>query len=708
MSETINPFGHDIIKLETEFCGQTLSIETGRLAFLADGAVTVRYGDTVVLGTAVVDHKPRAGADFFPMMVDYEEKMYAAGKISGSRFIKREGRASDHATLAARLIDRPIRPLFPKGFRNEVQAVATVLSTDSQYSTETLGITAVSTALMLSGAPFEGPVAGVKVGLVDDELVAFPNAEQMQRSRLDLTVAGTEDAIMMVEAGAHEVDEDTMLQALELAHEAIQPLIKLQKDLREQVQPQAMEYELAAEDEELQHAIADFLSDKLGPAIRHESRWERHKGFNNLKEATFEHFASKHPDKFEHAHIEAAFEEAIKADVRAAILDEHERPDKRKPSDIRDISCEVGMLPRTHGSGLFTRGTTQVLNITTLASPGYAQIIDTMEEDDKKHFMHHYNFPGFSTGEVRPMRGPGRREIGHGALAERGLEAVIPSQEDFPYVIRTVSEVMTSNGSTSMGSVCAATLSLMDAGVPIQRPVSGIAMGLMMSEDGSDYEILSDIAGEEDFAGDMDFKVAGSREGITALQMDIKIKGLTTDILKAALERAREGRLHILEEMLKTIDAPRQELNAQAPRIIQHRIDPAKIGNVIGKGGETIQKIVEDTGAQVDIDDDGTVHIAGEQGNAAGAEAALDTIKELTEDPEVGTIYEGKVVKVMEYGAFVEISPGKDGLLHISELDERHIDDIHNELQEGDTVRVKLIAVDDMGRLKLSKKQAQA
>lgn len=703
MTQTINPFGTDPVRVETQFQGQTLAIETGRMAFLADGAVSVHYGDTVVLGTAVVSHQPREGADFFPMMIDYEEKMYAAGKISGSRFVKREGRASDQATLAARLIDRPIRPLFPKGFRNEVQAVATVLSADSRYSTEILAMTAISSALTLTGAPFEGPVASVNVGLVDGELVAFPEAEQMERSQLNLTVAGTQEAIMMVEAGAQEVDEETMLDALQFAHEAIQPLVQLQKELAEKIQPEPMEYETAEDDKELEQAMEAFLADKLGPAIRHEDRWERHKGFNNLKEATFEHFAHKHPSKFERAHIEAAFESAIKADVRRAILEEDERPDKRGRDEIRQLSSEVGLLPQAHGSGLFTRGTTQVLNITTLAAPGYAQVIDTMEEDSKKHFMHHYNFPAFSTGEIRPMRSPGRREIGHGALAERALEAVIPSQEDFPYVIRTVSEVLTSNGSTSMGSVCAGTLSLMDAGVPITRPVSGIAMGLMMGE-GDEYVILSDIAGEEDFAGDMDFKVAGTSDGITALQMDIKIAGITSSILGDALERAKTGRAHILDSMLQTLDAPRQNLSEQAPRILQYKIDPEKIGDVIGKGGEVIQGITEDTGVNIDIQDDGLVYIAADKGNASGAEKALEIVKQLTQSPEVGNVYEGKVVRIMDYGAFIEIAPGKDGLLHISEIADRHVEDVRDEFNEGDTVRVKLISIDDMGRLKLSKK----
>ncbi len=706
MGNIIHPFDGAQEKVETEFQGKTLSIETGQMAFLADGAVTVTYGDTVVLGTAVVDHTHREGADFFPMMIDYEEKMYASGKISGSRFIKREGRASDQATLAARLIDRPIRPLFPKGFRNEVQGVATVLSTDMQHSTEILGMAAISSALSLTGAPFKGPIAGVTIGMVDEELVVFPDTEQMEKSDLNLTVAGTREAIMMVEGGANEVDEETMLKALNLAHESIQPIIDLQEQLTEKIKPEPMEYELAEKDPELEQAMEEFLRDKLGSAIRHEYHWERHRAFNNLKEAVFEHFASEHPDRFERAHIEESYEKAIKAEVRRAILQEHKRPDNREPDEIRPLSSQVGLLPRVHGSGLFTRGTTQVLNVTTLASPSYAQVIDTMEEDEKKHFIHHYNFPGYSTGEVKPMRSPGRREIGHGALAERALEPMIPPQDEFPYVIRSVSEVVTSNGSTSMASVCGSTMSLMDAGVPIKRPVSGIAMGLMMDEAG-EYEILSDIIGGEDFSGDMDFKVAGTSEGITAVQMDIKIEGITPEIMENALSQAHTGRAYILDRMLETIAEPRSDLSSRAPRILQYRIDPEKIRDVIGKGGETVNKLIEETGAQIDIEDDGLIYIAAEQGNAEGAETALEKIKALTTEPEVGEIYEGTVVRLMEYGAFVEIMPGKDGLLHISELEDHHIDDIHNELSEGDTVTVKLISIDEMGRLKLSKKQAE-
>lgn len=702
MSNIIHPFGGKQISLETEFCGRKLTIETGTMAFLADGAVTVRYGDTLILGTAVVVHQPREGTDFFPLTIDYEERMYAAGKISGSRFIKREAKPSEAATLAARLIDRPIRPLFPKGYRNEVQGIATILAADPEYSTDVLGMTAISAALTLTGAPFAGPIAGVKVGRIDGKLAAFPTNEELTGSDLELTVAGTKDAIMMVEAGANEIDEETMVKALELAHKSLQPAIELQEKLAKELAVEPREFEPMKMDEELEKAMEKFLHDKLGPAVRHESHWERHRTVLNLKEAVYEHFASEHPDKYERAHLDMAFDAAIKAEVRRAILQEGERPDKRKSDEIRPLSSVVGMVPRVHGSAVFTRGSTQVLNITTLASPSFAMLIDTMEEDVKKHFMHHYNFPPYSTGEAKFMRSPGRREIGHGALAERALEPVIPSQEDFPYVIRTVSEAITSNGSTSMASVCGATLSLMDAGVPIRKPVSGIAMGLMTS--GDDYTILSDIAGAEDFAGDMDFKVAGTSDGITALQMDIKVTGITPKIMAEALKQAKTGRAHILKHMLEVLPETRGELGEHAPRILKLRISPDKIRDVIGKGGDTINGIIEQTGAEIDIQDDGLVFIAAPPGNAKGAEEAIEIIKGLTEDPEVGQIYKGKVVKIMEFGAFVEIMPGRDGLLHISEIADHHVDQVTDELSEGDEVTVKLVEVDDRGRLRLSKR----
>lgn len=697
MSHIIHPFGGTTQRFETEFCGRPLIIETGHMAFLADGAVTVRYGDTMVLGTAVMSNSPREGIDFFPLLVDYEERMYATGKISGSRFMKREGRASEQATLTARLIDRPIRPLFPKGFRNDVQAVATVLSADMVHSADAIAMTAVSTALMLSGAPFEGPVAGVRVGLVDGELVAYPTTEQMENSTLDLMVAGTAEAIMMAEAGAHEVDEATIVRAIEFAHEAIQPVIKLQLKVAAAVGVTAKEYELHRANPEAKQEIANYLADKLGPAVRHENQYTRHDAIKNLRREVVDTFGHK----YDGDDIETAFGKVIDDEIRRAILIDGVRPDGRSTEQIRPISSMVGLIPRAHGSGLFTRGTTQVLNTTTLASTSYSQLIDTMEQDTTKRYMHHYNFPPYSTGEVRPFRTPSRRDIGHGALAERALLPMIPSVEDFPYTIRTVSEAISSNGSTSMASVCGSTLSLMDAGVPLKRPVSGIAMGLMVGE-GDTHVILSDIQGAEDFAGDMDFKVAGTTNGVTALQMDIKVKGITPQIMSKALEQAREGRAHILAKMLETIAEPRPELADHAPRITKLMIDPEQIREVIGKGGETINKIIAETGVEIDIEENGLVMIASQ--DAEAAKAAVTWIERLTARPEVGQTYTGTVVKVMEFGAFVEVMPGKDGLVHISQLANRRVEKVTDIVSEGDEVRVKLTEIDDKGRLNLTMK----
>ena len=702
MSKIIHPFGGKLQHFTTEFAGRKLTIETGTMGFLADGAVTVRYGDTVVLGTAVVSNLPRPGIDFFPLLIDYEERFYATGKISGSRFIKREGRASEHATLSARLIDRPIRPLFPKGFRNDVQSVAMVLSADLEYAPNIIAMTAISTALMLSGAPFEGPVAGVRVGLIDGELVAFPSEEQMHTSKLDLTVAGTKDAIMMVEAGADEVDEETMISAIELAHKAIQPLIKLQEEVVAAFGVKKKEYDLVTADEDLVAAIKHFLEGKLGAAVRHQDHYARHDAIRNLESETLEHFS----ENYERPTLEVAFRKVIDYEIRRGILEDGARPDGRKTDEVRDISATVGLLPRTHGSALFTRGSTQVLNVTTLASTSYAQLIDTMEEDTTKRYMHHYNAPGYSGGEVKPMRSPGRREIGHGALAERALLPVIPTVEDFPYTIRTVSEVLSQNGSSSMASVCGSTLSLMDAGVPISKPVAGIAMGLIIdhAKGKENYIILTDIQGAEDFAGDMDFKVAGTKDGITALQMDIKVKGITPEIMRNALAQAHVGRDFIMDEMLKVLDEPRTEMSQYAPRISKMMIAPEKIKDVIGKGGETINRIIAETGVEIDIEDSGLVMIAST--DADGAERAIAIIRGLTEDPEVGTIYEGTVVKLMEFGAFVNVLPGKDGLVHVSQMSDTRVERVSDVVKLGDKVRVKLLEVDGQGRLNLSMKAA--
>lgn len=696
--DIIHPFGGKTLKFETEFCGKTLTIETGKMAFLADGAVTVRYGDTVVLGTATVSNQPRPGIDFFPLLIDYEERFYAAGKISGSRFIKREGRASEHATLSARLIDRPIRPLFPKGYRHDVQSVAMVVSADLEYAPNIIAMTAVSTALMLSGAPFEGPVAGVRVGMIDDKLVAFPTEEQMENSKLDLTVAGTKDAIMMVEAGANEVSEEVMIEAIELAHASIQPVIKLQEEVVKALGAKEKPFELFKADEELVEIITKYLADKLGPAVRHQDHYVRHDAIRNLEKETLAQFEGD----YETADIEVAFRKSIDYEIRRAIVEDGERPDGRKTTEVRPISSQVGLLPRTHGSALFTRGTTQVLNVTTLASTTFAQLIDTMEEATTKRYMHHYNAPGYSSGEVKPMRSPGRREIGHGALAERALLPVIPTVEEFPYTIRTVSEVLSQNGSSSMASVCGSTLSLMDAGVPIKKPVAGIAMGLITT--GDKYIILTDIQGAEDFAGDMDFKVAGTKDGITALQMDIKVKGITPKIMKDALAQAHVGREFIMSRMMEVLDAPRAEMSQYAPRISKLMINPDKIKIVIGKGGETINRIIAETGVEIDIEDSGLVMIASV--DAEGAARAIDIIRGLTEDPEVGKIYDGTVVKLMEFGAFVNIMPGKDGLVHVSQMSDARVDKVTDVVKLGDQVKVKLLEIDSQGRLNLSMKAA--
>jgi polyribonucleotide nucleotidyltransferase len=698
--DIIHPFGGKTQIFTTEFCGRTLTIETGKMAFLADGAVTVRYGDTVVLSTAVVSNMPREGIDFFPLLIDYEERFYAAGKISGSRFIKREGRASEHATLSARLIDRPVRPLFPKGYRHDVQSVAMVISADLEFASNIIAMTAVSCALMLSGAPFDGPVAGVRIGLIDGKLTPFPSESQMRESKLDLTVAGTKDAIMMVEAGAMEVDEDTMIAAIELAHKSIQPLIDLQLEVVKALGAKEKPYELFKADEGLVTAASEFLAEKLGPAVRHQDHYLRHDALRNLEKETVAQFEND----YDHADIEVAFRKVIDREIRRAIVEEGERPDGRKTTEVRPISAQVGLLPRTHGSALFTRGTTQVLNITTLASTTFAQLIDTMEEDTTKRYMHHYNAPGYSSGEVKPMRSPGRREIGHGALAERALLPVIPSVEDFPYTIRTVSEVLSQNGSSSMASVCGSTLSLMDAGVPILKPVSGIAMGLVI--DGpSKHVILSDIQGAEDFAGDMDFKVAGTTDGITALQMDIKVKGITPEIMKEALAQAKEGRAYIMSKMMEVLDTPREEMSPYAPRISKLMINPDKIKDVIGKGGETINRIIAETGVEIDIEDSGLVMIAST--DAEGAAQAIAIIKGITEDPEVNKVYDGTVVKLMEFGAFVNIMPGKDGLVHISQMSDKRVEKVSDVVKLGEKVRVKLTEIDAQGRLNLSMKAAQ-
>jgi len=711
--EIIHPFGGKTQKFETDFAGKKLTIETGKMAFLADGAVTVRYGDTVVMATAVVEPETREGTDFFPLLVDYEERMYASGKISGSRFVKREGRPSEQATLTSRLIDRPIRPLFPKGYRNDVQVVVMVLSADLNHEPDIISIIAASAALMLSGAPFDGPVAAQRIGLIDGKLVAYPTVEQQAKSELNLTIAGTRDAIMMVEAGANEVSEKTITEALELAQKSWQPVIKLQEEIIKKLAVVKKEYEVFTPNEEVTEKIKKFLDGKLGKHIVNADSIKRFEVLGELKTEVLNEFGplpaetKEDHTRYPHADVVNAFGKVVDNEIRRAILEDNHRPDGRKLEEIRPISGQTGLLPRTHGSALFTRGTTQALSITTLGPTSDAQLIDTMEEDSSKRYMHHYNFPPFSTGEARPMRSTGRREIGHGALAERALEPMIPPAEDFPYTIRVVSEILSSNGSTSMASVCGSTLSLMDAGVPLIKPVAGIAMGLILNHDKpGKYVILSDIQGTEDFAGDMDFKVAGTDTGITALQMDIKVKGITVEIMKAALTQAKVGRSHIMGEMTKILDKPNTELSPFAPRISKLTINPEKIRDVIGKGGETINKIIAETGVDsIDIEDEGLVMIAST--DEAAAKAAIEWIEYLTAEPEIGKTYNGKVVKIMDFGAFVEIMPGKDGLVHISQFADHHVEDINDEVKLGDEFPVKLVEIDSQGRLNLSKKAAE-
>jgi len=705
---TINPYGKDIIKVTTEFEGRPLTLEVNRVGFRSTGSVLVTYGDTVVLGTAQVGTRPVV-LDYFPLSIDYEEKFYAAGKISGSRFIKREGRPSDEAILIGRLIDRPIRPLFPKGYRQEVQVVASVLSLDPTFRPDTIAMIAASSALMLTGTPFDGPVSGLRIGRVNGEFKAFLTPEERDASDLDLVVAGIESGITMVEAGANEVPEEVVADALAWAYEHYQPAIKLQKELAEKIAPAPREYTLVLPDESLQEAANAWVDGKLGEALR-KPYPERNEMINQLRWAFHEEMAAALAEaegtevvNYPRDKYDEAFTSAVHKDVRRGIVEDKIRPDGRRFDEIRPLSSEVSVLPRVHGSSIFTRGMTQALNIVTLAPLSYAQIVDTMEiTDGERRYMHHYNAPGYTVGEVQRLGGPGRREIGHGYLAERALIPVLPDVEDFPYAIRSVTEIMSQNGSTSMAATCSSCLALMDAGVPIKAPVSGIAMGLIM--DGDTANILSDIADAEDFAGDMDFKSAGTANGITALQMDMKVHGLPVEILKEALLTAKVGRAHILESMIATLAQPKTELSPYAPRIEKIKINPEKIGAVIGKGGEVINKITAETGAEIDIKEDGLITVAGN--NPEGIARAIEWIKGLTTEPEVGTIYEGKVVTIKDFGAFVNILPGTDGMVHISQLSDERVERVEDVLTEGQIVKVKLIAVDEKGRLSLSIKEA--
>ena len=682
---------------EIDLGGRKLTIEQGKMAKQANGAVLVRYGDTVVLVTATASSAPREGVDFFPLTVDYEEKMYAAGKIPGG-FIKREGRPSNDAVLCARLIDRPIRPLFPDGFRNDVQIVATVLCVEQDNPPEIAAMIGASCALTVSDIPFMGPIAGVRVGYVDGAFVINPTEEQRAVSELNLTVAGSHDAVMMVEAGANELSEEVVLDAILFGHAEIRRLVEFQNDIRSACGKEKIVPAIFAVSEELESKVRAYAQDRLDTATRNSDKLMRDADIAAIKAETVEHFIEEYPEAAKE--ISQILYKIEKGIVRHMITHEKIRPDGRALDEVRPVSCEVGILPRTHGSGLFTRGQTQVLTVTTLGSIGDEQIIDGLGPETTKHYLHHYNFPGYSVGEARPMRSPGRREIGHGALAERALFPMIPSIEDFPYTIRLVSEILESNGSSSMGSVCGSTLSLMCAGVPIKRPVSGVAMGLV--RDGDDYSILTDIQGMEDALGDMDFKVAGTTKGITAIQMDIKIAGITRDILASALAQAKQGRAFILEKMLACIDKPAAELSPYAPRVEVITIDIDKIRDVIGTGGKVVRKIIDETGVDVDIHEDGNIFITSP--NMDAMDRARKMIEDIVREVEVGEVYTGRVTRFLKFGAFVELLPGKEGLCHISQLAKHRVESVEDVVKIGDQLDVKVIEIDEKGRINVSHK----
>jgi polyribonucleotide nucleotidyltransferase len=682
-----------------------LIIETGRLAGLAGGAVTVRMGDTVLFATATMNKHPREGLDFFPLSVDYEERLYAAGRIPGS-FFRREGRPAESSILVSRVTDRALRPLFPQDMRNDVQIILTAFSHDQVHHIDTLGGIAASAALMISDIPWAGPIASVRVGLIDGELVVNPTLQAMENSLLDLRVAGTADAINMVECGAKEVDEETMLRALKLAHDSIQPVIALQEQMRAELGKPKSEYVGTAVNEALDTEVAGKVRDRVRQAVAENTERD---SLNNAIEiirdeitAEYEALNATIEDPEQHIalkDVREALQSVLKEEVRRRIVSDGVRPDGRDYVTIRPLAADVGILPRVHGSGLFQRGQTQVLTIATLGTSRDSQELDGLYPEDSKRYLHHYNFPPYSTGETRPLRGTSRRETGHGALAETALRSMIPSEEVFPYTIRLVSEVLSSNGSSSMGSVCGSTLALMDAGVPIIRPVAGIAMGLI--KEGDDVAVLTDIQGMEDHLGDMDFKVAGTEKGITALQMDIKISGVTDEVMAKALEQARVARLQILDVMLEVIPAPREELNQHAPRMTVVKIDPEKIGAIIGPGGKTVRAIQESTGVTIDIKEDGSVFIAATSGTASAL--AVERIKGLTEEAEIGRIYTGKVVRIESYGAFVEFLPGKEGMVHISQLADRRVESVEDEVSLGDEIMVMVTDVDGGGKVRLSR-----
>jgi len=689
-----------VTTVETEIGGRRLILETGKMAKQASGAVVARYGDTVVLSTAVASKVERENVDFLPLTVDYQEKAYAAGRIPGG-FFKREGRQSEKEILSSRLIDRPIRPLFPDGYYYDTQIIASVLSIGDESSMDLMGMIASSAALAISDIPFRGPIGAVRVGFVDGKFIINPGRKELEETLLNLVVAGTMDAIMMVEGGANELTEDQMLDALDTAHREIKKIVALQNELVSKVGKPKRPVKTVEIDKDLVKQVAALAMDELRTAIVIPNKMERQKTLDVLLEEIKQKL-KKEDDPTRSRQISTIFFDIEKDEVRKIILEKNIRADGRKPDQIRSISSSVGLLPRTHGSALFTRGETQALVVTTLGTSEDEQRIDSLEGEYFKTFMLHYNFPPFSVGETKPLRGPGRREVGHGALAERALKAMVPTKQEFPYTIRLVSDILESNGSSSMATVCGGTLALMDAGVPIKAPVAGIAMGLI--KEGEKVIILSDILGLEDHLGDMDFKVTGTSKGITALQMDMKIEGITIETMRTALQQAKDGRLHILGKMLETIATPRNTLNPFAPRIITMQINPDKIKDVIGSGGKVIRSIVEQTGAKIDIEDDGTINIA--SSDEAAANKAKEIIRGIVQEAEVGKLYMGKVRKIMDFGAFVEIFPGTDGLLHISQISDKRIEKVTDELKEGDEVLVKVLEIDRQGKIRLSRKEA--
>lgn len=690
-------------KFETTFAGRPLVVETGKTCGLSNGSCWVRYGETVVMANVTASVKPREGVDFFPLSVDYEERLYAVGKIPGS-FTKREGKPSEKAILTSRVVDRPIRPLFPKDMRNDVSVVMTVLAVDPDNSPEITGMLATSIAISISDIPWNGPIAGVSVGLVDGELVLNPTLEQRAKNDLNLTVAASMEKIVMIEAGANEVPDDKMLEAIEFGHAEIKKMVSFISDIQKQIGKKKFEFESMEVDHDLFDAIAELAEERVKVALDTDDKNIREERLQPIKDEIHEKFDEQYPEQI--AMIDECIYKLQKKIVRNWLY-EGKRVDGRGIDEIRPLNAEVGLLPRVHGSGLFTRGQTQVLTIATLGPVSDSQKIDGLDEEDTKRYMHQYNFPSYSVGETKPSRGPGRREIGHGALAERALEPVIPSVEEFPYALRLVSEVLSSNGSTSQGSICGSTLALMDAGVPIKAPVAGISCGLITKPDSDDFMTMVDIQGLEDFFGDMDFKVGGTHKGITAIQVDIKVDGLTMPIIREAFEKTRKARLYILDEiMLKAIPAPREKVNKYAPKMLQTKIPVDKIREVIGQGGKVIQKISAECDVKIDISEDGSVFISGIDYDKA--EKALQIVKTIANDPEVGAIYKGKVVRIMQFGAFVEIAPGKDGLVHISKLDKSRVEKVEDVVSVGDEIIVKVMEIDNQGRINLSRKDALA